>query len=359
MKRKFSEYDPEKVACWSSQNDIGPDQVAYASSKRFWFKCPTCDHDFFMQLSSITCHNSWCAYCTSRVRCPSEKNCGTCYSKSFAGFDPVKVSCWSDRNEKKPEYFSKSSHTKVYFDCNVCGHEFEQTMHNVASGKWCPYCVNRKRCEDVLNCSTCLSKTFAGYDPDKVKCWSSKNELMPHEVAKSANKKFLFDCDKCLNEFRPSLNDVTNGKWCPHCASNKAMKKLHKRLSVHSDFTFKKEVIVKLDSRNLKWDAVVEKDGKKFHIESDGAQHFSEQGIINVSRGRTTNSRARFADQRTRDLLKEQHIKNTGGLLFRISYRQLKEIDDLVDTMIQRFDSGETGVVYLDSIYTCWCPIDT
>ena len=77
---------------------------------------------------------------------------------------------------------------------------------------------------------------------------------------------------------------------------------------------------------------------------------------LDISRGKE--SIDSFIDQRERDLLKEEYIYINGGLLFRFSYRQTKEIPALVELMLQYSEKGVHGVVYLDPLlYKNWEPI--
>ena len=109
------------------------------------------------------------------------------------------------------------------------------------------------------------------------------------------------------------------------------------------------EVKVVCEGRSLFWDMVIIINNyRKIYIESDGPQHFTLEGNLKVSRGR--GSIDSFIDQRKRDLLKEEYIYKNGGLLFRFSYRQTKEIPALVELMLQYSEKGVHGVVYLDPL---------
>ena len=110
------------------------------------------------------------------------------------------------------------------------------------------------------------------------------------------------------------------------------------------------EVRVGCDSRRLWWDMVVYTENREFYIESDGPQHFTHEGMHQVSR-RSPKSEELFKDQRVRDLLKEKHIRDNNKLLFRFSYRQTKEIPQLVEKMLLKSAENHTGVVYMDDIY--------
>jgi very-short-patch-repair endonuclease len=151
------------------------------------------------------------------------------FEKSFASFDGTvggkkKVDCWSDRNDLNPREVTKKTHQKFWFDCDRCGHKFESALSKITDNRWCPYCANKKLCNNI-SCKDCFEKCFASVNsltPSGTKildCWSDRNPLNPREVTKKTHQKFWFDCDRCGHEFESALYHITNGTWCPYCAN--------------------------------------------------------------------------------------------------------------------------------------------
>lgn len=228
-------------------------------------------------------------------------------------------------------------------------------------GQGCPYCANKKRCPLPANCQVCFTKSFAAFDPEKTACWSQKNTLAPSQCAVSSNKKFFFDCDKCKKEFTCTPNLVTGAQaqWCPHCHRyrNKSMKKLCESLDGVERIRYLPEVPVQCNGRSLRWDLVVTTRHGVIHIESDGPQHFTLEGMIGVRRGKEEGAFECFKTQRENDLLKDEHIRANNGLLFRFSYRQRHLIPELVQRMLREVEADNKGVIYLDTLYDNWGPI--
>jgi len=361
-KKSFEYQFPDKAKHWSDKNRVQACRVRSRSNKKYIFDCE-CGHEFVSALAKVAV-GKWCPYCSGNKLCLDSKNCFNCFSRSFASFEASKVSQWSDiKNDVSPHQVAISSSKKYWFDCKECNHSFEAALKDVVQkSNWCAFCANLKRCKDVRNCETCFSKTFASFeDKDKVRSWSASNKLKPYDVAISSNSIALFDCYKCTKTFKSFISSVTSSQrvWCPHCAHiNKNMESLETLFS-RKGFSYDKETPVKLNNRNLRWDMVVTNESNVFFIESDGRQHFSLKGIMNINRDPDKYlARRKFIDQRTRDLLKEDHIEKTNGLLFRVSYRQLKVMNKLVDEMIEKSNSGLTGVVYMDEeLYKDWGPI--
>ena len=144
------------------------------------------------------------------------------FERSFASSE--KSQYWSAKNgDIKPREISKSSHTKYWFDCIKCNHQFDTSLANLNHGNWCPYCSNQKLCKDN-NCVICYEKSFASQE--KSKYWSNKNgDINQRQIFKSSSiKKYWFDCIKCNHSFDASTGNIIKGKWCPYCSNQKLCK---------------------------------------------------------------------------------------------------------------------------------------
>lgn len=149
----------------------------------------------------MTCGSRTMKFC-------NDSNCMTCFNKSFASHP--KSEFWAERNEITPRQIFKCSAKKAWFDCPDCNHQYESALNNVLKGKGCPYCSNKRLCEDQ-NCQTCFNKSFASHE--NAKFWSDKNTIQPRQVFKNSNYKFWFNC---CHEFELSLFKINN--WCPYCS---------------------------------------------------------------------------------------------------------------------------------------------
>lgn len=349
----YGSSDIDKINSWSDKNDLQPWEVFRCTNKKYWSDCNECGHEFDIRPNDIV-NGKWCPYCSNNKLCTDSMNCEKCLPKTFyGGADEYKVSSWSDKNTLRPWQVFWCSAKKMWFDCAKCGHEFKAALTDVkCTDTWCPYCVSKKLCEDTRICVNCLPKTFYGYySDDKIQAWSDKNTLRPWQVFLSSSKKFWFHCQKCVYDFECAPDHVIRGNWCPKCSSkrNKAMNILLEKLKISNVANIPEDHIV-LGNRNLNWDAKCILNDTEFYIESDGPHHFSSKGVTQVSRGSIKGDASvkKFKDQRTRDLLKEEYIIKTNGILFRFSYRQTKDIPELVEKMISVVSSGRTGVFKMD-----------
>lgn len=226
-----------------------------------------------MIIANVT-NNAWCPYCAipSNKLCDKQDctDCTDCFEKSFASHQ--KAVFWSDTNKLKPRQIFKSSNKKCWFNCQECLHEFEIILSSVThQDSWCNFCSNKNLCDK--DCTKCFDKSFASHQ--RAIFWSNKNLLKPNQIFKSSNNKYIFNCDKCNNEFEGNVNSITSmGSWCPHCR-HKTELKLFEWLK---DKFKTVEKQVRFDwckiKRTLPFDFVIE--DLNLIIELDGAQHFRQ-----------------------------------------------------------------------------------
>lgn len=134
------------------------------------------------------------------------------FEQSFASIDKSKF--WSEKNTVKPRDLFKNSNIKYIFECEKCKHSFKSRLYSVTSGKWCPFCTNKKLCKN--ECDTCFKKSFASHL--KIKFWSNENTINPRDVFKSSYNSFWFDCKDCNLSFKIRISEYSKTKYsCPFC----------------------------------------------------------------------------------------------------------------------------------------------
>jgi len=263
----FSEHPKSKF--WSEGNLVEPNEVALNSHKKFWFDCE-CGHTFDIQLNNVNI-GRWCPYCANKKLCEQSKNCKICFDKCFASVE--RSNCWSNKNRETPWDILKYSHKKYLFNCDKCQHEFTTPIYHITKDDcWCPYCANRLLCNEILNCSSCYNKSFASIE--RSKNWSSKNKKKPIEVFKSTAEIFIFDCDKCVNEFKSKLCHITDGSWCPNCRYKTEDIAYDKLKIKYPSIQRQYKVDWCKDKKHLPFDFVIEE--RKIIIEIDGEQHWKQ-----------------------------------------------------------------------------------
>jgi len=294
----------EKSKFWSDSNAKTPRDVIQFSKNKYKFECEECCHTFDASLDHVA-QGKWCPYCSNKKLCTDE-NCAVCEGKSFMGC--INAEYWSNKNTLSPRLVLKTSQKKFLFNCADCEHEFYISPYNVILQHWCSYCSNKQLCDNI-NCLTCKEKSFAVNEHSKY--WSDKNIVSPRQVFKGTDKKYIFKCEDCNNEFNACPNSITTPNrfsWCPYCI-NKTEKKLYAYLKIKypnvkhqykADWCRNKKT-----NRYLPFDFMIE--SLNIIIELDGIQHFKQ-----VAKWKSPN------DTQKTDIYKMQLANTNGFTILRI-----------------------------------------
>ena len=221
----------EKAKHWHSSRNgkILPKDVSKGTSKKYWFCCDNCNHDFDIPLNSISRKDrnkpQWCPYCSKSPKKLCDNNdCDLCYEKSFASVEKSKYLHPTKNNNEKGEMINprklfKHSGNKYWFTCRECNHDFESTLAHITQDKWCPYCSepSKKICQDN-DCKHCFNKSFASHE--KSKYWHStlNKGVLTRNITKGSNKKYWFHCEDCEHDFESIIKVINRGSWCSYCS---------------------------------------------------------------------------------------------------------------------------------------------
>jgi hypothetical protein len=198
--------------CWSSKNEMQPNEISINSSDSIIMNCHKCDHEYETKPINLTGQSNGCQYCYGVMFC--EKDCERCFKKSFAS-NPRSL-MWSDKNSIKPNQVSLSSNKKIIFQCNKCPHEFESSLAGMKEKHGCVYCAYLKLCDNE-ECKYCFENSFASHPIANQ--WSEKNEVKPRQIFKSTKNKYLFNCDTCHHEYLKSPGTIHEGNGCQYCTN--------------------------------------------------------------------------------------------------------------------------------------------
>jgi len=171
------------------------------------FMCD-CGHAFPARLADIS-NGRWCPYCSKPPKKLCEySDCEQCFKNSFSSHEKSKYLVDVD-----PRTVFRGSDDKFDFMCE-CGHAFPASLMNVINGKWCPYCSHNKLCE-YSDCEQCFKNSFASHEKSKYIL-----HVDPRTVIKFCGEKHEFICE-CGHAFSSTLNNISNGHWCPYCTNQK------------------------------------------------------------------------------------------------------------------------------------------
>lgn len=401
-------------------NGIDPWKIGYASHKTIWLMC---NHGFYHYYStsphSFTSGTHDCYICSGQV--------------VFCGFndllttDPYLLPLWNfDKNTTiSPYEVSRGSSKKVWWQCDICGHEWLASISNVVGGRRCPLCAKHRhyttfiknRLNNGLSFGDCFSNLLHMWDYQKNKdinpfelfstsrqivWWKCNNghsfkksivamcktalngdnlcrycdgigvvrgkndlattypELLydwdyeknsqytPYTIAFGSTKHIWWKCHVCGHEWQAAPNSRTNlHSGCPECARHLATSKLQIMVEDYIKEKYKYNV---LHERNctiiatnpktgykLPYDNDIDINGSHLIIEVHGEQHYRicPFTVTNAMKKGVT-PQEEFEYQQYKDGIKKTYVLLNGYYFLEIPYTAIRhnEYQTLIDEKI-------------------------
>lgn len=120
-----------------------------------------------------------------------------------------------EKNTVEPHQLSYGTGMVVSWKCSL-NHSWKTTPKDIARGRKCPYCTNKKILKGFNDLATQKSELLEFWDFEK-------NQISPYEVGIGSAKKAWWICSLNHSWFTV-IRYVVNGARCPFCSSNKILK---------------------------------------------------------------------------------------------------------------------------------------
>ena len=222
--------------CWDENlnPDIDPWEIGRASHKSICLKCHNgFDHFYFTSPHNFTNGTLECQVCNGSVVFKGFNDLFTTYS--YAAYiwdfnknsliDPFTISCGSGK--------------KVWWKCNVCGHEWTALVSNITKGKGCPECGKARRYKTFLANKIECRASLGDRHPELLKFWDyDKNIITPFEVLASSMTEVWWKCKnghsiyKSPNAIVPSL--LIGNSGCRYCSGFDVLPGFNDLVTTHS-----------------------------------------------------------------------------------------------------------------------------
>lgn len=128
---------PDIAAEWhpTKNGSLTPEQLAPASNKKVWWRCPL-GHDYQATVASRTQRHGGCPYCANTKVLPGFNDLATCYPAVAAEWHPTKNAPLT------PDHILPGSRRKVWWQCKN-GHTWEAVVYSRtgAQNSGCPFCA--------------------------------------------------------------------------------------------------------------------------------------------------------------------------------------------------------------------------
>lgn len=189
---------PKLAKTWHPKNGSTPNQVAQGSGKKVFWICEN-GHEWSSQVASR--RKRGCPHCAGQ-RVSKTNN----FSAKF----PEKALHWDfSKNTQAPETVASQTSKRFWFKC-ANGHSFDSKLNNIANGKWCPFCSNKK-----VGYGNSLADTNQALATE----WHpTKNKINAQEITAGSNRKAWWVCEKG-HEWEANIASRNKGHSCPFCAN--------------------------------------------------------------------------------------------------------------------------------------------
>ena len=202
-KTSLQALNPELASEFSVNNKSTASQIAFDTSKKVLWTCPTCGEDYLCPVNERKIGDNSCPYC-NHTKLKSGVN-------DLTITNPQLASEFSPRNDKKANEVGEWQKYEVFWICPTCKQEFRREVRKMAAGfDECPICTGRVAIEGY--------NSLADEHPDIPFIWSEKNDKKPTEVTSISSYDAIWYCPTCKQEFRREVRKVVDDEFeCPIC----------------------------------------------------------------------------------------------------------------------------------------------
>lgn len=191
-----------------------PETIRANSTERAWWRCRSCGNEWNARIDTRALRGHGCKKCASSKL--SETRRRPKPGRSLADVKPHLLPLWHEQRngDLKPTDLTPSSHTRVWWRCPTCQHEWQSSPGSPG----CKPCGQKrsgiKQLKPKVGCS--LLERF----PMIAEQWDvSRNApFTPADIGASSNQYFWWCCANCQHRWnaRPSTR-ITSAYLCPHC----------------------------------------------------------------------------------------------------------------------------------------------
>lgn len=198
------------------KNKILPSEVIYTkTTPKIHWKCFFCGDNFFTEANKH--RERGCKICRQKMR---HKRQRLEKVSSGGGIDKQKYYDiyldWDYEKNKLFDYFweemTPQFTKKVYWKCHTCGYEWKTSVYRrIKEGTGCPACSHSVFVQGINDLETEC--------PELAIEWSKKNREKASEVIAGSDRKYIWECRFCGNEWMASIhNRRGEGSNCPRCS---------------------------------------------------------------------------------------------------------------------------------------------
>ena len=194
-------------------NGLSPKEIAYASNKKYYFKCPRGIHKSELkQINNLIKRK--------KIICNQCESFGQ-WLIDIYGKDALERYWDYEKNTKNPFEISKCSREKVWIFCqkNSQHNSYEITCAKFYNDRRCPYCASKR----ILPEDSFGQILVDEYESLEIIWDYEKNgDLNPFSLAKQSNKKVWLFCQEkeYHGSYKVKCEHHYSGARCPYCCNH-------------------------------------------------------------------------------------------------------------------------------------------
>ena len=344
-------FAPDVCREWNYEknNGLNPEQFAPKSSKRVWWKCHVCEHEWSAIISNRA-NGSGCPNCSNIIngnriiRDRILKN----GSLKDSGFQYLKE--WDyEKNDIDPSNVAISSNKKFWWTCNN-GHSWQASPNSRNKGHGCGVCnssvANQKKILFHLN----RDGSFADNYPEFIKYWDFElNDVSCYELTSRSGYMAHWKCPDCGHNWETKVSSMSKGLGCPNCVASQDISNIQKKTQEYLLSNYKYElqhekkcsILPKNPKTNypMPYDnELVISDNKRLIIEVNGIQHYYITGLTKKdAETRKITAQESLEYQKWRDEYKKQYALDNGYYYLELPYWEFydESYQTLIDNKIK------------------------
>ncbi|XWO28391.1 hypothetical protein C5142_08770 [Rhodococcus sp. BGS-1C] len=216
--RSLTDLHPKLAAEWDAARNSGltPGSVKPGSSERVWWKCGRCGHSWQALIWARARKGHGCRKCAGKVI--SKLRSAPKPGASLAEVKPelVKRLWHPDRNpDMHPSDLTPNSHTRVWWRCPDCGHEWHAAP---GSNPGCDPCGAKRTAAKLRTVKP--GNSLAEKAPKVAAQWhpTRNGDVKPNGINAGTSDNYWWLCESCQHEWRARPTNRTRQAYlCPRC----------------------------------------------------------------------------------------------------------------------------------------------
>ena len=193
------EWDYEK------NNPTLPEDVSFGSTKKFYWKCPSCGYSYNASANQRTNSKSGCPYCSNHKVMPGFNDLETLHPELADEWD------YQGNGDLLPSMVLCNRHKAVSWVCKTCGNRYQAYIYNRLRGDACPYCSGHQVRTGFNDLVTLR--------PDLLTEWDYEENIgiNPNSLTIGSNVSAWWRCSVCGHKWKAPIVRRTSGGQCPKC----------------------------------------------------------------------------------------------------------------------------------------------